>query len=190
MDTYWITMGGEFVTLFLMALALGLDAFSLGLGMGMLRLAGREVAKISTTIGVFHVVMPLIGMGFGLFLARSIGEMTRWIGALLLLYLGVQMIWNSIKGNGVEDMRAVSRTSGIGLLMFAMSVSIDSLTVGFSLGTFGANVWLAVALFGICGALLAALGLSIGGRISHFFGEYGEAIGGSVLIAFGVKFLL
>ncbi|PWK16284.1 putative Mn2+ efflux pump MntP [Tumebacillus permanentifrigoris] len=183
---------GEFMTLLVMALALGMDAFSLGLGMGMLKLRPREIARISSTIGVFHVVMPLLGMVVGLYLSSVIGDFTRWIGALLLIGLGGQMVWNSIFSREDEhgDSRAAARTSGWGLFLFALSVSLDSLSVGFSLGTFGANLGLAVTLFGICGMVLAALGLAIGGRISHLFGEYGEAIGGAVLIAFGLKFLL
>jgi manganese efflux pump family protein len=181
---------GEVLTLLLMALALGMDAFSLGIGMGMLRLRWREISRISLTIGIFHVIMPLIGMGVGLFLAREIGDVTKWIGSLLLIGLGLHMIWNSLKGEGDEsEMRASNKTTGIGLLLFAMSVSIDSLSVGFSLGTFGANVVLAVTLFGICGALMAALGLAIGRRVSHLLGEYGEVIGGVVLVVFGIKFL-
>ncbi|TCP57720.1 putative Mn2+ efflux pump MntP [Tumebacillus sp. BK434] len=182
---------GEFMTLLLMALALGMDAFSLGLGMGMLRLNSREISKISLTIGLFHVLMPLIGMAAGLYLAQAVGEMTKWIGALLLIGLGVHMVWNSLKGDDEDaGLRGGSRTTGLGLILFALSVSIDSLSVGFSLGTLGANVGVAVALFGICGAMMAATGLSIGSRASHLFGEYGEAIGGAVLVAFGVKFLL
>jgi putative Mn2+ efflux pump MntP len=180
------------MTLLVMALALGMDAFSLGLGMGMLRLRPREITRISSTIGVFHVVMPLLGMAVGMYLSSVVGEYTRWLGALLLIGLGGQMLWNSIFSREDEhgDSRAASRTSGLGLFLFALSVSLDSLSVGFSLGTFGANVGIAVTLFGLCGMTLAALGLAIGGRVSHLLGEYGEAIGGGVLIAFGVKFLL
>ena len=181
---------GEFFTLLLMAFALGMDAFSLGLGMGMLRLKRREIMRISLTIGIFHVVMPLIGMVIGQYLAREVGDMTRWFGALLLIGLGVHMVWNSLKSDDEDGgMRGSSRTAGLGLVLFAMSVSVDSLSVGLSLGTFGATLGLAVALFGICGALMAALGLSIGSKVSHLFGEYGEAIGGAVLVGFGVKFL-
>ncbi|ASS73837.1 hypothetical protein CIG75_01845 [Tumebacillus algifaecis] len=182
---------GEVATLLIMALALGMDAFSLGLGMGMLRLTRREIARISLVIGLFHVLMPLLGMVAGLYLAKAVGEVTQWIGALLLIGLGVHMVWNSMKGQEESGaMRGDSRTTGLGLVLFALSVSIDSLSVGFSLGTLGANVLIAVLLFGICGALMAATGLSLGSKASHLFGEYGEAIGGAVLVAFGIKFLL
>ncbi len=184
-------MWGEFTSLLIMAIALGMDAFSLGLGMGMLRLTWREIAKISLMIGLFHVMMPLIGMVAGQYLAQAVGEVTRWIGALLLLGLGAHMVWSSLRGDEEQaNMRGGSRTSGLGLILFALSVSIDSLSVGFSLGTFGVNVPIAISLFGICGALMAATGLTLGSKTSHLFGEYGEAVGGAVLIAFGIKFLL
>ncbi|HEU4962417.1 MAG TPA: manganese efflux pump MntP family protein [Bacilli bacterium] len=182
---------GEFWTLLLMALALGMDAFSLGLGMGLLKLKRREIGRISLTIGAFHMIMPLLGMVAALYLARAVGELTQWVGALILIGLGLHMIWNSIYGEDEDgEARAASKTAGIGLLIFALSVSIDSLSVGFSLGAFGASLPLVVTLFGVCSAFLAALGLSIGSKVSRLFGEYGEAIGGAVLVAFGVKFLL
>lgn len=182
---------GEFWTLLLMALALGTDAFSLGLGMGMLQLKRSEITRISLTIGLFHVLMPLIGMAAGLYLARTAGDMTQWIGSLILIGLGLHMVWNSIFGDDDDPQtRAASKTAGLGLLLFAMSVSIDSLSVGFSLGAHGANILLSIALFGLSAATMAFLGLSIGSKASRLFGEYGEAFGGAVLVAFGIKFLM
>ena len=90
-------MTGELLTLILMAFALGMDAFSVGLGMGMFRLTKRHIFKIGVTIGLFHVWMPLLGMVAGKFLSEQFGAIAGYIGGLLLILLGLQMIWSTFK---------------------------------------------------------------------------------------------
>jgi manganese efflux pump family protein len=178
---------GEMFTLLLIAVALGTDAFSLCLGLGMQGLTKREIARISVTIGGFHVLMPLLGMFVGISLNRVVGDLAKMFGALLLIGLGLHMIWQSFKQN--QEALSLDRTAGFGLLLFSMSVSMDALSVGFSLGLFNAPVGIVVALFGVVGAFMAALGLSIGSRISRLLGEYGEIVGGAILFTLGLKFL-
>lgn len=178
---------GQFVTFFMMAIALGLDAFSLGIGIGMKKLSWLKIGKISTTIGLFHVIMPLIGILAGQYLLRFIGDFATLIGGGLLIILGFDMLWSSITGN---EAQILNQTTGIGLLLLATSVSIDSLSVGFTLGLFSKNLWAIVLLFGTVGALMTALGLSLGTKIADSIGVYGEAFGGIILIIFGFKFLV
>ncbi len=78
---------GEFMTLLLMAIALGMDAFSVGLGMGMIKLRLRQIFYIGVTIGVFHIFMPLGGMAVGKVLSQEFGSIATLIGGLLLVML-------------------------------------------------------------------------------------------------------
>lgn len=57
----------QLLPLFIMAFALGLDAFSVSLGMGMVALRMRQILYIGITIGLFHIVMPFLGMVLGRF---------------------------------------------------------------------------------------------------------------------------
>lgn len=183
--TAWVE--GELITLLLLAVALGMDAFSLGIGLGMQGLTKREIIRVSSTIGVFHIAMPLMGMFLGIYLHHFVGDIAKTVGAILLLMLGLQMIWNALKKGDSKE--TLDRTVGWGLLLFAASVSIDALSVGFSLGLFEVPMGLVLALFGMIGGLMAALGLMLGSHVSHLLGEYGEVIGGLILLGFGFKFL-
>lgn len=174
--------------LMLLAVALGMDAFSLCLGLGMQGMTKRDIGRISVTIGIFHVIMPLLGMTAGVYLSILAGDLARMIAAFLLIALGANMIWQSLQQREESDHSV--RTAGWGLLLFAMSVSMDALSVGFSLGVFAAPAGVVVILFGLVGAAMAALGLSIGNRLSVLLGEYGEVIGGIILLTFGLRFLL
>ncbi|WP_018132988.1 manganese efflux pump MntP [Effusibacillus pohliae] len=180
---------GELFTLLTTAVALGSDAMSLGIGIGMYRLTRREISRVSFTIGLFHVLMPLAGMALGLYLHNLMGDIAQLLGALLLVGLGIHMIWDAWKGEQ-EPPVVLNKTAGWGLMLFAMSVSVDALSVGFSLGLSNAHFGLAVLLFGVVGGLMAAIGLSIGSIMGRVLGESMQLIGGAILILFGTQFIL
>ena len=178
---------GHLFTLLLMAVALGMDAFSLGIGMGMRGIRLLYILKVSLLIALFHFLMPLIGMFMGHYLGTLLGNVASMVGGTLLIILGIHMIYNSFKDN---DIKVFDHTRFSGLLIFALSVSIDSMSVGFSLGLFSTDVLLAVLLFGTVGGIMSIMGLLLGRRVGSWIGEYGEALGGVILLAFGVRFLL
>jgi manganese efflux pump family protein len=178
-------MAAEIVTLFLMAFALGMDAFSVSLGMGLVRLRWKQIFDIGIYIGIFHMIMPLIGIVLGKVLSEKFGLVAMYIGGCLLTLLGVQMIYSSFK----RDESPFIAPAGIGLFLFALSVSLDSFSVGLSLGIYGAEVLLTVIMFGFMSMVLTWSGLLIGKRVQDWFGTYSEAFGGSILLVFGLKLL-
>ncbi|XJZ27154.1 manganese efflux pump MntP family protein [Bacillota bacterium Lsc_1132] len=179
-------MMGGLLTLVIMAFALGMDAFSVGLGMGMYQLRLRQIFKIGITIGIFHVWMPLVGMFVGKFLSERFGTFASILGGLLLILLGIQMVWSSLKKN----QESVITPVGMGLILFALSVSLDSLSVGLTLGIYGAKTILVIVCFGIAATILTWSGLLIGRKVQGWLGAYSVALGGTVLLAFGLKLLL
>ncbi|WCN39653.1 manganese efflux pump MntP family protein [Aneurinibacillus uraniidurans] len=171
----------------MIGIALGMDAFSLGIGMGMGGIRLLTIAKVSLTIGLFHIVMPLIGIALGVFLTSYMGNMAAYIGGFILIVLGLHMLWNGFFG---EERNPLMKTTFWGTILFSLSVSIDALSVGFSFGLFRVNVFIAVLIFGALGAVLAAGGLLLGRRVGSWLGEYSEIFGALILVAFGLKFLL
>jgi manganese efflux pump family protein len=180
------TIIGEMITLVIMAMALGMDAFSVGLGMGLIRLHLRQILYIGVIIGFFHIWMPLLGMIIGRVLSNKLGAIASYAGGVLLIALGLQMVISSFRREEETFIKPV----GFGLILFALSVSLDSFSVGLSLGIFGARTVLAIAIFGFVSMMLTWLGLILGRRVQGWLGNYSEALGGSILLAFGVKLLL
>lgn len=178
-------MAGELITLMLMAFALGMDAFSVGLGMGMFKLRLKQVFIIGLTVGIFHIWMPLLGIIAGRFLSGQFGTFAAYAGGGLLLILGLQMFVSGIRGGE----GSVLAPAGIGLLIFALSVSLDSFSVGLTLGIYGAKTAMALACFGLAATALTWLGLLIGRKVQGVLGVYSEVLGGSILFAFGLKLL-
>ncbi|WP_353854329.1 manganese efflux pump MntP family protein [Bacillus sp. Bos-x628] len=176
---------GELLTLSIMAFALGMDAFSVGLGMGMIQLRARQIIYIGLVIGVFHMFMPLFGMLTGQLLSGWLGFLATYIGGSLLLVLGLQMIIASISHQDEPFIVPV----GAGLVLFATSVSLDSFSVGLSLGIYGSRVWMTILLFGFFSMMLTWIGLLLGKQVRSWVGSYSGTLGGIILITFGVKLL-
>lgn len=177
---------GQLFTILIMAVALGMDAFSLGIGLGMRGIRLLRIAFISAVIALFHILMPLMGMFTGRYVSTLLGDVAVAAGGGLLVLLGCHMIYSAVRQEG----GATFDIGGFwGLLLFALTVSIDSFSVGISLGLFASDIALAVILFGIFGGGMSVLGLLLGRRFGLWMGEYGEAFGGAILLAFGLKFL-
>ncbi|WP_062351528.1 manganese efflux pump MntP family protein [Bacillus kwashiorkori] len=176
----------ELITISIMAFAMSLDAFSVGLGMGMVPLRLRQIFHIGIIVGIFHVIMPLLGILTGQFLSERMGVFATYTGGLLLIYIGLQMFTSSFK----EEEGARFKPVGSGVFMFALSVSIDSFSLGLSLGIIGARLVTAIVLFGIFATCLTWSGLYFGKKMKSLFGSYSEALGGVILLFFGLKLLL
>ncbi|KEK25501.1 manganese efflux pump MntP [Bacillus gaemokensis] len=175
----------QLVPLIIMAFALGMDAFSVSLGMGMVTLRMRQIFYIGVTIGVFHIIMPFLGMVLGRLLSEKFGQVATIAGAILLIGLGFYIMYSSI----LESEETRSTPVGISLLVFAFSVSIDSFSVGLSLGIYGAQMVLTIVLFGVVSMILAWSGLLIGRHAKRMLGTYGEVFGGIILVGFGICLL-
>lgn len=177
----------SFVPIFMMAMALGMDALSLGVGIGIRGIRLLDVAKVSLLIGLFHLIMPLLGIFTGRYASQLLGDVTLYVGGGLLVLLGLHMIFSAFRD---EDATFIDHRTVLGMIIFAFTVSIDSFSVGISLGLFTIDLWLTVCTFAAMGMLLSLVGLLLGRRVGFIVGDYGEALGGVILLAFGVKFLL
>lgn len=182
-----LTQWGQILTLLMIAIALGMDAFSLGIGLGIQRLSLRKIVWLSVAIGLFHIGMPLIGMALGQMLGRVMKEIATLVGGGMLCFLGANILFQLFRAEKKENNFNVH--SWWGSLLFAMSVSLDSLSAGFSLGLFAVDQLLALSLFGVIGMLMAGSGLYIGRYVGKWLGNYGEALSGIILLVLGSKFL-
>lgn len=177
---------GEWLTLFFMAFALSMDAFSVSLGVGMHMKRFKYVAIFVVLIGLFHVIMPVVGVIVGQLVYDHFTPIATTIGGILVLLLGVQMLFFSQKP--ASELRAISITFSK-LCVLSFSVSLDSFSVGLSLGMFQMKVFLIIFLFGAVSMLVTFIGLLISKHVHSYFGAYTEAFGGIILIVFGIHLI-
>lgn len=171
----------------LMSLALGMDAFSLSLGMGLQGINRKTAWQFIFNIGVAHIFMASVGLAAGIALHGFLGKLAIWFGAVLLIALGLHMIYSTLFGSTNEkslDLRQMA------IPLFALTVSVDALSVGFSLGLRStAYGVVSVVSFGVFGAGLCGIGLWLGKRANRLTGQYGQLFGAAILIAYGIHFL-
>lgn len=191
----------QLLTIILVAVVLGLDAFSLSLGLGLQGRARAYGLKFSAMVGLFHIIMPLIGLNLGLTVGKFLGIWASRLGAVILAYIAVDFIikgyresrphnYSFKEGKSIIAQPNDSNRENWGnMLLLGISVSIDALTVGFSLGTFKMPIIITVIIMGMVAAIMTMLGF-IGGRIfSRLVGSYAQMAGGLVLAALAIKLL-
>lgn len=179
-----------FFTLVILAVALGTDAFSLCVGIGLSGACRRQILLISAVILLFHVFMPLAGWFAGGFVGSLVGRAAAVAGSLLLIYLGIRMIWSAWQNKKKEVEPVAVKFNTWGLMLMATSVSIDALSVGFTLGAFQVNLLLTAGIIGIVAGSMAASGLVFGRFLGKWAGGKAQLAGGLVLVGVGVKLFL
>ncbi|GAB6179312.1 manganese efflux pump MntP family protein [Desulfotomaculum defluvii] len=176
------------LTLLALAMALGTDAFSLCIGIGMAGVTRRQIAMISITVLIFHIFMPLLGWFAGGFLGSKVGQAASIVGALLLIFLGGKMIWDTLKPGDENEPRFIITNTG-GLLLLSASVSMDALSVGFTLGTQQVSLLMASGVIGLVAGIMTFAGLTLGKYVGGWIGERAELVGGLILAGIGIKLI-
>lgn len=174
----------------LVSVALGVDAFSVAISIGLLGVKIREILLVSGVVSVFHIFMPLIGLYLGAYLGNIAGPIASIIGALVLLAIGLNTIWDNWRQVGFTKEPTFNLQSPLSLVLLAGSVSLDALTVGFGLGTLKVDLILTVLTMGIVAGLMTATGLVFGKGLHKAVGEKAGLLGGIILVLIGLEILI
>jgi putative Mn2+ efflux pump MntP len=169
----------------LVALSLGLDVFAVSIGVGMRGLPRAAKIRIGAAFTTAEVSMTVIGVGIGQVAGRLIGDAAGYVGFGALVLVGGYMVFESIRES---ESGGFDLSRGWGLFLGALSISLDSLGIGFSILYIG--VPLLVSL--ICIAVVAATSTTLGLTIGRALGTRAEAAaatwGGIILIGTGLGF--
>jgi putative Mn2+ efflux pump MntP len=145
------------VKLLAFVLPLGLDSFAVAAAIGAVRPAGVGVRlRISLLLVVFEAGMPLIGAAAGGGLARVIGPTADYVAAAAVIGVGIWML----AGNDDDEQAAgrLAGASGPAVIAVGVSISLDELAVGFSLGLVGLPVTVVIAAIGAQALIASQLG--------------------------------
>ena len=170
----------SFLTILIIGISLSMDAFSLALIYGIQGMTKNEKIYLSLIVGIYHFIMPLIGLIFGTILSNINLISIDIVAMLILIYIGIDLI---ISNSKKEERLEISK---IGFLIFGLSVSIDSLTIGIGLKAVTNNFFLSSITFSLTSLIFTYLGLSIGNIIGSKIGSYSKILGGIVLIIIAI----
>lgn len=170
-------------TLLLLGLVLSLDTFRVSLGLGALNLRPVKQAQIAIAFGLCDGLAPLFGMLMGQFLVRYISEWTEYLGPAVLGLYGAYVLYLASRCEISDEGRDPGGWIVFGL---PLSLSLDNLIAGASLGMTGFPLPLSVVVIGTCSALAALAGLRIGRIARSYLAFKPEWIGGVALIGIAV----
>jgi len=178
----------DLLTTFLISISLAMDAFAVSItfGINIKFLKLRDSFKIALYFGSFQAFMPIIGWLFGYGLQKYISQIDHWIAFFLLSFVGLKMIYESIKKE--ENEKKISSVDRKVLFYLSVATSIDALAIGVSL-SFLNTILTPALIIGIVTFSLSFVGVHIGNRFGHFGEKKYEIIGGLILIFIGIKIL-
>jgi putative Mn2+ efflux pump MntP len=178
----------EIGTLLAYVLPLGLDSFAVAAAAGAAGLTGAARWRLSALFVAFEAGMPLIGLALGAPFAHTAGAAADYVAALVLIVVGGWMLFAG--GEEEEPARSLSRAHGLALLSIGVSVSLDELAIGFSLGASRLPVTWVIVAIGVQAFVAAQLGVRLGARLGERMREGAERLAGLALAAFGVFLLI
>ncbi len=173
--------------LILFVLPLGLDTFAVSAALGMRGLPSRARLRVSLLMSSFEMAMPVVGLLVGHALGTLFGHAADYVAIGVLALLGA---WMLLDEDDAEGKKAGQLASGQGLVLLALglSISLDELAIGFTIGLLHLSIWLAVVLIGAQAFLFAQVGLRLGARLNETLRERAEQLAGLALL--GLALLL
>jgi putative Mn2+ efflux pump MntP len=181
-------MFATLLTLLGFVLPLGIDSFAVAAAVGALGVKGATRLRVSLVFVVFEAGMPLVGVVVGAPLARAVGGVAGYLAIAVLIALGVWMLLS--RGDDEERAARLLSARGLTLLALGLSISLDELAIGFSLGLTRLPIAAVVVAIGVQALVASQLGMALGSRLAERFREGLERIAGVALILLGLGLLV
>ena len=189
----------DLLTLLLLALGLCFDSFAVSVSCGMNHAVWTRArgVRFAAILGLFQGIMPLIGWSIASEFSKVIADYDHWIAFLLLAFLGLRMIRQSLRPE--DDPRNCDHFNMRNGMVMGFATSIDALIAGVAMamvslelvsGSQLINMLVASGIIFLVTVVASLAGLFIGRRSRRKIGGRAELIGGAILILIGLKVLL
>ena len=174
--------------LVLFVLPLGLDTLAVSAALGAAGLPKRQRLRVSLLLSGFEMAMPVVGLLLGHVLGRALGSVADYVAAAALVALGLWILVADDDESGKTA--ALARGSGLALVALGISISLDELAMGFTIGLLRLSLVAAVILIGVQAFVVAQIGLRVGAYLSERARELAEKVAGLALVGLGVLVLV
>jgi putative Mn2+ efflux pump MntP len=173
-------------TLIVLGFVLSFDSFRASLGLGALKMRPVKQAQIVFAFGLCDGFAPLVGLLVGKSLVNYIGVWIEYFGPLVLLLYGVYVIYLSRQYAGKE----AEETGDWMVLGLPLSLSLDNLVAGTSLGMIGFPIVISVLVIGAMSALMSFAGLLLGKTAVNLIKPGSELLAGVALVVIAMTLAL
>lgn len=162
-----------FIASILLGVGLAMDAFAISIANGISRPDARRryAVKIAAVYAFFQFAMPMIG----------------WV-----------MVHEAVKALGAagDQQAAVSKASetqpaeltGMTLFMQGVATSIDALSTGFTISSYGVKAALVCSvIIAVVTWIMCFIGMRIGTKVGELFSAHAAIVGGVILVIIGIE---
>ncbi|HVC99634.1 MAG TPA: manganese efflux pump [Candidatus Dormibacteraeota bacterium] len=180
---FWsITAVNTYLTLAAILLPLSFDTFAVSAALGAAGLAGRDRLRVSLLMMGFEVGMPVVGLFLGRLAGGFIGDGADYVAIAMLAGLGIWILRPGGDAGEEHKLASLGQATWLAATGMGLSISLDELAMGASLGLLHLPVVPALVLIGIQALVASQLGLRLGSRISERGRERSEKAAGVSLL--------
>lgn len=167
---------------------LSLDTFALSAALAAGGLGRSERLRIAVVFPLFETAMPIVGLVAGGAAGSALGGVADYVAGGLLVVLGLVFLREDEDGEGGKA-RLLARAQGLAILALGLSISLDELAIGFTVGLLHLPLAAALALIAAQAVVATQLGLRLGARVGERLREGAERLAGLALLALGAFFV-
>ena len=181
-------IGSATIKIIAVALSLALDVFAVSIGVGVRGVPRAVKIRIGIAFASAEIIMNVVGAGLGAVAGKLLGDLAGYVGFAALLLVGLYMIYEARKD--LEDRNPLDLSRGWGLFVASLSISLDSLGIGFSILYIGVPIVESLAVIGIVSVGATTLGLTLGRKLGTRIEDNAELLGGVLLALTGAVFIV
>jgi manganese efflux pump family protein len=137
---------------------------------------------LSLVLAAFEGGMPVVGFLVGGAIGSVLGRFAGYTAIAFLLLAGLLLLRPGDEEAEERKLRLLAKARGLAVIDLGLSISVDELTIGFSLGLLGIPLLVAVVWIVIQALIAAQLGMRLGSRIGDQLRERAEQLAGVALI--------
>jgi putative Mn2+ efflux pump MntP len=171
--------------LLILGFTLGLDNFRASIALGTIPFSRRRAVQVALTFGLWDGLAPLAGVVLGRYFGQAIGPIADYVGPAVLGVYGVYLLVRSLRPAAPEEIDHPWILFGIPL-----SLSLDNLLAGTSLGLIGFSPVLSAAVFAAITALMTFVGLHLGRAAASLIRMRSDLLSGIALVLMAVVLVL
>ncbi|MGW3248048.1 manganese efflux pump MntP [Streptomyces sp. NPDC001070] len=156
---------------------LSLDNFRVSIALGTVPFGLKRAVQVALTFGLWDAIMPLVGLLIGRRIGQSVGDVADLVGAAALGGYGLYLVISALRNPEPDELYHPWALFGIPL-----TLSLDNLFAGASLGVLGLSPWFSAAVFGVMTAVMSLVGLRLGRAAARFIRIRSDLLSGVTLI--------
>jgi putative Mn2+ efflux pump MntP len=120
--------------LLLFVLPLGLDTFAVSAALGLRGLPAKRRLRVSLLMSSFEMAMPVVGLLLGRGLGQAVGSLADYLAVAVLALVAAWMLFFEGEEGEEEKLERLASGSGLAMIALGLSISLDELAMGFTIG--------------------------------------------------------